>query len=57
MILLKILTIYSVLCIVWLFILVFLPNGWIIKKYPKEWEEEENNELDRKFKEYDENQE
>lgn len=52
-IILQIIAVYAVIALIGLLLLVFLPKGWLVQEYPKEWEEAEDRELERKFKEYE----
>lgn len=56
-IILKILAVYACIALVVLFLLAFMPKGWLVQEYPKEWEEEEDREIQKKFDEYKKSQE
>lgn len=51
---LKILAVYASISLLILFLMAFLPSGWLVQEYPKEWEEEENRLLKDKFDNYKE---
>lgn len=49
-------SITTILCVSY-FVIVFvlwiiIPSDWIIQEYPKEWENEEDKNIERLFKEY-----